>query len=112
MDLNSRFKEFILVLLLTQLIGIHALVAPYTKVEESFNIQATHDILTHGIPLRNASAELALRYDHMSFPGAVPRTFIGPLALSIASWPFTYWIQDNERQLLGTFRQLLSTHMF
>lgn len=86
---------------------LHLLASPYTKVEESFHIQATHDILTYGIPSplhlnRTAIAEkFQSDYDHFSFPGAVPRTFIGALALASASWPVV-WFQENvDRQVLG-----------
>ncbi|KAI0366186.1 hypothetical protein BV20DRAFT_972227 [Pilatotrama ljubarskyi] len=51
--------------------------APYTKVEESFNLHATHDVIMYGVRPENLH-----KYDHFAFPGAVPRTFVGSVALA------------------------------
>ncbi|KAJ7503176.1 glycosyltransferase family 22 protein [Mycena galericulata] len=63
----------------------HVLFAPYTKVEESFNLHAVHDVLMYGV----APSSLP-NYDHFIFPGAVPRTFIGSVLLAWISQPAIY----------------------
>jgi hypothetical protein len=90
----------------TALILLHLWIAPYTKVEESFNIQAVHDILKFGIPTENAELRFRAQYDHMTFPGAVPRTFLGALVLSGIVKPFRdYWkLSLPEQQYLGECR--------
>lgn len=95
-------------LLIPLAILIHLLVAPYTKVEESFNIQAVHDILTHGIPgPSNADDFFTQHYDHVSFPGSVPRTFAGALVLSGLVRPLIGFVEDaGNVQVLGESRSI------
>ena len=93
--------DTLIALTIPLLILFHIYVAPYTKVEESFNLQATHDILTYGVPFKNISASFKKYYDHHSFPGSVPRTFVGPLVLSAAARPFAWLVDGVERQVLG-----------
>ncbi|KAI1394253.1 glycosyltransferase family 22 protein [Hypoxylon trugodes] len=100
--------DLLLSLAIPALILTHLLVAPYTKVEESFNIQATHDILVYGTPTNNIYERLSTQYDHFDFPGAVPRTFIGPVLLAGISQPIIaavgfQYAQLIVRGLLGLF---------
>lgn len=76
---------------------IHLLASPYTKVEESFNIQAVHDILHYGVPFSNSSAIIAEKFDHATFPGSVPRTFVGALLLATTSMPFSALLTTSDQ---------------
>lgn len=88
--------------LLVAVAALHLLSCPYTKVEESFSLQAAHDLLFHRLdleqvrpprarapaPRARAHADRAFpQYDHLEFPGVVPRTFLGPLVLAALSSP-------------------------
>ena len=48
---------------------LHILISPHAKVEEGFPLHAAHDLLF----LRGDLA----KYDHLEFPGVVPRSFLG-----------------------------------
>ncbi|KAG5939492.1 hypothetical protein E4U53_007793, partial [Claviceps sorghi] len=79
---------------------LHILLSPYTKVEESFNLQATHDILTYGTPTSDVHARFLQTYDHFSFPGAVPRTFVGAVLLAGVSQPVIWLLGFSRAQLI------------
>ncbi|PVH88358.1 glycosyltransferase family 22 protein [Cadophora sp. DSE1049] len=101
--------DVVLLPIIPAVILLHLLIAPYTKVEESFNIQAAHDIITYGVPYRDRN--LLQSYDHVTFSGAVPRTFVGALTLAgSAQGPIRLfgdqYVQLIVRGLLGLFNAL------
>ena len=79
---------------------VHLLVSPYTKVEESFALQATHDILVYGTPTSSIRDRFAAAYDHFTFPGAVPRTFVGPVVLAGVAQPLVALVGFGAAQLV------------
>ncbi|RLN20992.1 hypothetical protein BBJ28_00008051 [Nothophytophthora sp. Chile5] len=73
-------------LLVTAAMTLQLLLCPFTKVEESFNLQATHDLLLLG-------ARDVQHFDHLEFPGVVPRTFLGSFFVSCLARPLVWTLQ-------------------
>jgi alpha-1,6-mannosyltransferase len=116
----SRFASATQDSLILGVLCLHVWLAPYTKVEESFNLHAAHDILLHGLSpsaLKEVCEKYLLIYeqlrifpqfDHFTFPGPIPRSFVGSLILSalarpiiLASLYFGACLDKPDIQLLG-----------
>ena len=100
MRLVPRVEEALVVLVYSA----HVLLVPGTKVEESFTLHATRDVVVRGtsplalphvrrrLPRAEQGPEtltfvILLQYDHAEFAGAVPRSLIPPTLLAILSTP-------------------------
>ncbi|KAL4114430.1 hypothetical protein PRIC2_014369 [Phytophthora ramorum] len=91
-------------LLVASAMTAYVFLCPFAKVEESFNLQATHDLLVFG-------ARSVEKFDHLEFPGVVPRTFLGSLAVASVNGPIHWvfmvlgapklWMQVATRWVLG-----------
>uniref|UniRef100_A0A7N1A589 Mannosyltransferase n=1 Tax=Kalanchoe fedtschenkoi TaxID=63787 RepID=A0A7N1A589_KALFE len=101
---STFMKSYGYDLILGSIAAFYVLMVPYTKVEESFNVQAMHDILYHRQHLE--------KYDHLEFPGVVPRTFIGAFVVSIMASPVVSlfsWLQFEKIYSLLAARLMLSS---
>src|SRR4051812_40255356 len=99
--LTSLQVDTLLELILPAAMVIHLLIAPYTKVEESFNMQAIHDVAMVGFPMKDVSATLQ-KYDHFEFPGVVPRSFVGAAILGGLATPILAFIKEGLiQQIIG-----------
>lgn len=92
--IDSDFTDIFLLLSVL----FYCLCCPYTKVEESFNIQSIHDLLYFGLDIDS--------FDHLEFPGVVPRTFIGSLLISAIVSPFAFIL--NQFNVQPLYLQILS----
>ena len=85
----------------------YLILCPHSKVEESFQLQAAHDLVYIGIS--PAFAKDPPPYDHLQYPGVVPRTFVGPLLLTLPSKLAHYLLSPRVVQFLVRFTLLCAS---
>ena len=76
----------------------HCLACPFTKVEESFNTQAAHDALF--VPDVD-------EWDHHTYPGTVPRTFLGAWGIAFLYGGVATFLRPIARACPGTSAAVL-----
>lgn len=94
---TTDYMDFLMWVLMTGLV----LAAPFTKVEESFGMQAVHDVLYHRFNLG--------MYDHHEYPGVVARSFIGPGVLALCSAPIVFLLRLSKPLAQIAIRIVLGT---
>lgn len=75
---------------------------PWTKVEESFALQAAHDMIYLN-PLSQlvAGADNSTKlWDHVQFPGVVHRTFLNSYVLSVFASPIAWVLGDQRKAMI------------
>ncbi|ORX35947.1 Alg9-like mannosyltransferase family-domain-containing protein [Kockovaella imperatae] len=95
--------------------SLHVFLAPYTKVEESFTLHAIHDVLAHGL-----SPTRLQHWDHVAFPGAVPRSFMPAILIGLLSYPLAAlsislgWVKTrvDVQILVRLILAVVSAHCF
>uniref|UniRef100_A0AC34RN29 Mannosyltransferase n=1 Tax=Panagrolaimus sp. JU765 TaxID=591449 RepID=A0AC34RN29_9BILA len=94
---NIKSSEWFLLMVMM----IHVIMALFTKVEESFNVQAIHDITFYNFNIS--------QYDHLEFSGVVPRTFIGPICVAMILKPMVFFLRllDTGKEMMFVFARLI-----
>ena len=105
--MKSHTRDILLELPILVVAAFYIYICPFTKVEESFNVQASHDLLYNGFDID--------KYDHLEFPGVVPRTFIGSIVTSLMSFPIVrlfQWLNLPKYYSLYVMRFMLAVLNF